>query len=128
MNFVVAVADTCALIDHVNRRSVHALDFALANELLIVPPLVIAELVSGATRATETKAIAELIPNLRMHRTDFRHWVAVGDLRRDLSMHGVNLTIPDAHVAQCAIDLDATLITTDKVFKLVSNYIPLRLA
>jgi predicted nucleic acid-binding protein len=128
MNFVVAVADTCAFIDHVNGRSVHALDLALANELLIIPPLVIAELVSGATRANETKAIAELIRNLRMHETDYRHWVAVGDLRRDLSLHGVNLTIPDAHVAQCAIDLDATLITTDKVFKLVSNYIPLRLA
>ena len=125
---MVAVADTSVLIDHVNGRRVHALDLALAGELLIVPPLVISELVSGATHAKETAAIAELIRNLRIHQTDLRHWIAVGDLRRDLASHGVNLTIPDAHVAQCAIDLDATLITRDKVFNLVSHYIPLRLA
>jgi predicted nucleic acid-binding protein len=62
-----------------------------------------------------------------MHETDRRHWIAVGDLRRDLAAQGVNLTIPDAHIAQCAIDLDATLLTRDKVFKLVSRYVPLRL-
>ncbi len=127
MSFVVAVADTSVLIDHVHGLGVHALDLALAEDLLIVPPLVISELVSGATQAKEAAAIAELIPSLKIHRTDLRHWIAVGDLRRDLASHGLNLTIPDAHVAQCAIDLDATLITRDKVFDLVSHYIPLRL-
>jgi len=128
MSFVVAIADTSVLIDRVNGRSVPALDLALAEELLIVPPLVISELVSGATRAKETAAIAELLPILKLHETNLCHWIAVGDLRRDLAAHGVNLTIPDAHVAQCAIDLDATLITGDKVFDIVSRYIPLRLA
>lgn len=128
MSFVVAVADTSVLIDRVNGRGVRALDEAIANELLIVPPLVISELVSGATRGDETIAVAELIRSLRIHKTDLRHWIAVGDLRRDLAARGVNLTIPDAHVAQCAIDLDATLLTRDKVFELVSNYVPLRLA
>jgi predicted nucleic acid-binding protein len=128
MSFVVAIADTSVLIDRVNGRSVPALDLALAEELLIVPPLVISELVSGATRAKETAAIAELLPILKLRETNLRHWIAVGDLRRDLAAHGVNLTIPDAHVAQCAIDLDATLITGDKVFDIVSRYIPLRLA
>jgi len=84
--------------------------------------------VSGATRGNETIAVAELIRSLTIHETDIRHWIAVGDLRRDLAARGVNLTIPDAHVAQCAIDLDATLLTRDKVFELVSNYIPLRLS
>ncbi|HXH37878.1 MAG TPA: PIN domain-containing protein [Thermoanaerobaculia bacterium] len=128
MSFVVAVVDTSVLIDHVNGRGIRALDEAIANELLIVPPLVISELVSGATRGNETIAIAELIRSLTIHETDIRHWIAVGDLRRDLASHGVNLTIPDAHVAQCAIDLDATLFTRDKVFNLVSQYVPLRFA
>jgi predicted nucleic acid-binding protein len=125
---VVAVADTSVLIDHVNGRGVRALDLALANELVIVPPLAISELVSGATRRVETTAIAELIPRLRMHDTDLRHWIAVGDLRRDLAAHGLNLTIPDAHVAQCAIDLDATLITRDAIFRRIAEHVPLRLA
>lgn len=94
----------------------------------IVPPLVISELVSGAMQRKEAAAIAELVRNLRIHETDLRHWIAVGDLRRDLASHGVNLSIPDAHVAQCTIDLDATLITRDKIFRLVSHYLPLRLA
>jgi predicted nucleic acid-binding protein len=57
-----------------------------------------------------------------------RHWIAVGDLRRDLGRRGVNLTIPDAHIVQCVIDLDATFITRDKVFQLVAKHVPLRFA
>ncbi len=119
-SFVVAVADTSVLVDHVNGRRVRAVELALANDQLILPPLVISELVTGAARSEEKSAIAELMLHVRMHETDIRHWIAVGDLRRDLARHGVNLTIPDAHIAQCVIDLDATLITRDKVFQLVA--------
>ena len=124
---MVAVADTSVLVDHVNGRRVQAVEVALANDLLILPPLVISELVTGAARGEEKRAIAELMLHVRMHETDLRHWIAVGDLRRDLARHGVNLTIPDAHIAQCVIDLDATLITRDKVFQLVARHIQLRL-
>ena len=124
---MVAVADTSVLVDHVNGRRVQAVEVPLANDLLILPPLVISELVTGAARGEEKRAIAELMLHVRMHETDLRHWIAVGDLRRDLARHGVNLTIPDAHIAQCVIDLDATLITRDKVFQLVARHIQLRL-
>jgi predicted nucleic acid-binding protein len=63
-----------------------------------------------------------------MHETTMRHWLAVGELRRGLARHGLNVTIPDAHVTQCAIDLDATLIARDKIFRLIADRIPLRLA
>lgn len=125
---MVVVADTSVLIDHVNGRSVPAIEDALANDLLILPPLVIAELVTGGAGLDETFDIADLLQEARMHPTDFRHWIAVGDLRRDLARHGLNVTIPDAHVAQCAIDLDATLIARDKIFRLIAEHIPLRLA
>ena len=127
-SFVVAVADTSVIIDHIHGPRVDAIDLALANDLLILPPLVIAELVTGAARDEEKRVIAELISTAKMHETDLRHWVAVGDLRRDLARHGVNLTIPDAHVVQCVIDLDATLIAHDKVFQLVAKHVPLRFA
>jgi len=125
---VVVVADTSVLIDHVNGWSVPAIEDALANDLLILPPLVIAELVTGGAGRDETFDIADLLQEARMHPTDFRHWIAVGDLRRDLARHGLNVTIPDAHVAQCVIDLDATLIARDKIFRLIAEHIPLRLA
>lgn len=125
---MVVVADTSVLIEHVNGRAVPALDSAFEADLLILPPLVIAELVSGGRGSTETTAIANVLTNARMHETTLQHWLAVGDLRRDLARHGLKVTIPDAHVTQCAIDLDATLIARDKIFRLIANHIPLRLA
>jgi predicted nucleic acid-binding protein len=125
---VVVVADSSVLIDHVNGRGVRALEEALANDLLIVPPLVIAELVSGGRGSSEITAISQVLTNVRMHETSLYHWIAVGNLRRNLKQHGLTVTIPDAHVAQCAIDLDATLIARDKFFRLIAEHIPRRLA
>jgi predicted nucleic acid-binding protein len=51
----------------------------------------------------------------------------VGNLRRMLRAKGINTTIPDAHVAQCAIDLDATLLTRDDIFARIAAHTPLRL-
>lgn len=51
----------------------------------------------------------------------------VGDLRRLLKSHGINATIPDAHIAQCALDLNATLFTRDDIFPRIANVTSLRL-
>src|SRR5205085_10796471 len=40
----------------------------------------------------------------RSHETPLEHWINVGNLRRALRQAGVSVTIPDAHVAQCALD------------------------
>jgi predicted nucleic acid-binding protein len=125
---VVVVADTSVLIEHVNGRIVDAVEEALANELLILPPLVISELVTGGIGFNETMAIADVLRLARMHETSLHHWIAVGDLRRDLGRHGLKVTIPDAHVTQCVIDLDATLIARDNIFRLIAQHIPIRFA
>jgi len=39
----------------------------------------------------------------------------------------VTVTTPDAHVAQCALDLDAVLWTEDSVFALLARHTRLRL-
>lgn len=54
--------------------------------------------------------------------------MAVGDLRRNLKLHGLNVTIPDAHIAQCALDRNAPLITRDAIFRRIAEHVPLRLA
>jgi len=40
---------------------------------------------------------------------------------------GLSVTIPDAHVAQCALDRDAILLTRDGVFGKIAKHVPLRL-
>lgn len=44
-----------------------------------------------------------------------------------LRSRGINVTIPDAHVAQCALDLDATLLARDDIFALIARHTSLRL-
>jgi predicted nucleic acid-binding protein len=100
---------------------------AVQAESLVLPPIVIAELLSGSDDPFRRAAIAEVLQDFPMQFVDLGHWMAVGDLRRNMKGLGVNLTIPDAHVAQCALDLDATLLTRDAVFGLVAEHVPLRL-
>jgi predicted nucleic acid-binding protein len=45
-----------------------------------------------------------------------------------LATRGVNVTIADAHVAQCALDRGATLVARDDIFPLIATHTSLRLA
>lgn len=120
------VVDTSVWIDFLAGRPVLALEDGLAQGSVVVPPLVVAELVSGARREKERRAIVDLVGDLHVHETPLDHWVRVGDLRRRLSEKGVAVSTPDAHVAQCAIDRGALLLSRDAVFKRVAETTPLR--
>jgi predicted nucleic acid-binding protein len=52
----------------------------------------------------------------------------VGDLRRHLADKGVSVSTPDAHIAQCAIDREALLLTRDAVFERIAKVTTLRVA
>jgi hypothetical protein len=38
------------------------------------------------------------------------------------------VSTPDTHVAQCALDVGAELLTEDRIFKKIARHQPLRLA
>lgn len=61
-----------------------------------------------------------------VHKTPLGHWIDVGLLRRDLRRKGITVTLPDAHVAQCALDLDAVLLTRDAIFTDIARHTALR--
>jgi len=121
------VVDTSVWIDFLAGTPTPELEDALSHGAVVLAPIVVAELISGARQQRERAAIADLIGELRLHTTDLDHWVRVGELRRHLQSHGVTTSTPDAHVAQCAIDLDGILLTRDAIFSRVARHSKLRL-
>jgi tRNA(fMet)-specific endonuclease VapC len=120
------VVDTSVWIDFLAGRPVPLLEEGLAQGAVVLPPVVVAELISGARRERQRAAIVDLVEDLPMHETSREHWIRVGDLRRRLAARGVAVSTPDAHVAQCAIDRDAALLSRDRVFKDISKATSLR--
>ena len=121
------VVDTSAWIDFFAGAELPSLADALARGIAVLPPIVIAELVSGARRPTDRRAIADLLLELTIHDTPPDHWVRVGTLRRELRDRGLTVSTPDAHVAQCALDRSAPLLTKDHVFARIAELVPLEL-
>lgn len=122
------IADTSAWIELFRGRTVPLLEEALARGLVVVPPIVVAELLAGARPGSDRNSLVELLATLPMHETSMAHWVRVGDLRRQLRSSGVSISTPDAHVAQCALDLGAVLLSEDQIFSHVARFVPLRFA
>jgi predicted nucleic acid-binding protein len=121
------VVDTSVWIDFFAGRPVPSLEDALAQGSVILSPLIVAELVSGARRSRDRDSIRDLMRELPLHETPLDHWVRVGDLRRQLHGRGLAVSTPDAHVAQCALDRDALLLSRDAVFQRIAAIGALRL-
>lgn len=120
------VVDTSAWIDFFAGDDLPALDDALASGAVVVPPIVAAELLSGASHPTQRAAIAGLLEDLVLHDTPLSHWLRVGNLRRELRTRGLSVSTPDAHVAQCALDVGGALLSRDAVFGHVAKITSLR--
>ena len=121
------VVDASRWIDFFAGRGAEDVDEALAQGAAILPPIVVAELMSGARTPRERAAIGELLQDAPVHPTPLEHWIEVGSLRQRLAQKGLRVTIPDAHVAQCALENDALLLTGDAVFEQIARHVPLRL-
>ena len=121
------VVDTSVWIDFFRGHSIPLLEDALALGSVVLPPIVVAELVSGARKPADRAALIDLLDDLPIHETPRDHWVRVGDLRRRLIEKGQAISTPDAHVAQCALDRDAPLLSSDRVFARITRHAALRL-
>jgi hypothetical protein len=120
------VADTSVWIEFFAGRAAPSLEQALRHGLVVLPPLVVAELVSGVRPGKELRALDLLLRELPVHPTPLEHWLAVGGLRRRLLERGLTVSTPDAHVAQCALELEALLLTRDRVFGRIARHSELR--
>ncbi len=123
-----AVADTSEWIEYLAMRPAPAFRQWLESGSVIVPPIVLAELTSGARSHEEQFVIEDLLADLQMHACSFHHCARAGELRRTLRAKGISVSTLDALVAQCALDLDAPLLTRDAVFWKIAAHTKLRLA
>ena len=122
------VIDTSSWITYL--RSVGPSPVAAALELgrVRLPPIVLAELLSGRMRPPDRERLRSILDPLPLCDAQRSHWVRVGELRATLASAGLSASLPDVHVAQCAIDLDAPLLTEDAIFTLIAKRTALRLA
>lgn len=121
------VVDTSSWIDFFRGETIPLLEDALALGSVVLPPIVLAELVSGATKPSDRAALIDLLGDLALHETPREHWIRAGELRLRLRAKGHSISAPDSHVAQCALDRDAPLLTRDRAFSTIARHAPLRL-
>lgn len=121
------VVDTSVLIDYLTYVPSSSFEQAMSDGSLVIPPLVVAEAVTGASTLEQRRAMGELLQDAPTHPTPLQHWIDVGNLRRLLASKGLNVTLPDAHVAQCALDLNAELLSRDTVFAHIAKHVALRI-
>jgi predicted nucleic acid-binding protein len=122
------VVDTSAWIDYFAGKEIPLLDDALKQGMVVLPPIVAAELVSGAHRKKDREQLIEFLHQLPFHQTPDAHWIDVGELRRRCREKGLSVSTPDAHVAQCAIECEGLLLSQDEIFSKIARHISLRLA
>ncbi|MBI2604948.1 MAG: PIN domain-containing protein [Deltaproteobacteria bacterium] len=103
------------------------IDLALQEGRIYLPPVVAAELMSARLPSSQKTALRAFLEELPLCESALDHWIRVGELRAELAVKGLTISTPDAHVAQCAIDLKCFLLTEDGVFEKISLKNPLRL-
>ena len=122
------VVDSSSWVAYLGRGEGDALEEALGEGRVHLPPIVAAELLSGRMSPGQRRALEELLSDLPLCAADREHWFRVGRLRNSLSGKGLSVSTPDAHVAQCTLDLGGTLLTEDGVFARIARHVSLRLA
>jgi len=129
----VVVVDTSSWISYfavkgeVAGKGQKSLDEALQEGRVFLSPVVVAELMSGHLTKAKREELADFLRDLPLCEANVEHWLRVGTLRSRLARKGLTVSTPDAHVAQCAIDLDGYLLSEDKIFQRLARPCRLRL-
>jgi predicted nucleic acid-binding protein len=123
----VLTVDTSVWVDFFRGDPLPDLEYALEQGLVVLPPLVCAELLSTPLPARRRAELASMLQDLPLHPTPFEHWADVGMLRAQLLRAGLRVSTPDAHIAQCAIDTGGALWSRDKIFRHVGQHCSLHL-
>jgi len=122
------VVDTSSWIAYFAGDGSPLVDEALEEGRLYLPVVVAAELLSGRMNEAERVQLEDLLSDLPALGAEPEHWFRVGRLRSSLRTGGLCVSTPDAHVAQCAIDVGGSLLSEGGIFARIAALAPLRLA
>lgn len=122
------VVDTSVWIEALRGKEIPLLDEALQGGRVVLPPLVVAELLSGTKNKKEEQSLIRFLSYIPLHPVSRAHWKETGLLRARLSREGLAASIPDCHIAQCTLEMDGVLLTEDKIFAKMAKHFPLKLA
>jgi len=121
------VVDTSSWVSYFSSTGPSVIDEALVEGRVFLPPLVVAELVSGRLTSRQRTELESFLADLPLCAVDFDHWLRVGSLRAKLFSVGLSVSTPDAHIAQCALDVHGDLLSEDGIFLKVAKRAPLKL-
>lgn len=113
--------DTSVWVEFFRGASLPPLEEALRDGLVVLAPIVAAELVSAPLSRVERRSLVAFLEDLPVHPTPLGHWLAVGSLRAQLSKRGLSVSTADAHVAECAIETGGLLWSNDAIFGKVAK-------
>lgn len=121
------VVDTSVWADFFRGEPLPELEQSLHDGLVWLPPVVVAEILSGKLSEKQRAQVIDMLRDLPLCDVSFDHWERVGRLRATLARKALSVSTPDAHIAQCTIDLRGRLWTRDKIFTRVAVLSPLKL-
>lgn len=121
------VVDTSSWVTYFAHTASSVIDEALAEGRVYLPPIVVAELLSEKMTTRQRRQLESFLLDLPLCEHSLEHWMRVGSFRAHLFSKGLSVSTPDAHIAQCALDLNAELLSEDQVFSKVAQKTSLQL-
>jgi predicted nucleic acid-binding protein len=106
-------------------KDVDLLDAALLDRQVLMPPVVLAELLSDAALP---KSIARSLKDIPMIDVESGYWERAGVLRAKVLAKGRRARLGDALIAQNCIDRGIPLLTRDRDFRAFTQAAGLKLA
>jgi predicted nucleic acid-binding protein len=113
-----------AYLSGASGRDVAAIEQALANQHVVVPPVVLTELLSDPELPSSVTQLFLDLPRVEMLDG---YWERAGTLRANVIRKRRRARLADSLVAQSCLDHDLPLITRDKDFRAFTLVSPLRL-
>jgi predicted nucleic acid-binding protein len=118
----VIAADTSsfsAYLEGERGDDVDAIESALVETRLLLPPVVLCEMASSTHLGSRNLAIVAALPILPVQDG---YWLRAGRMRASLLARGLKARLADALIAQSCLDVGLTLITRDRHFRHYSRF------